>query len=55
VAYLGVGGISIALIFVVGFGLARLERLGDKPRRGSAAPSGARSPERKTGTRPATA
>ena len=55
VAYLGVGGISFALIFVVGFGLARLERLGDKPRRGSAAPSGARRPDRKPGTRPATA
>src|SRR4051795_6090399 len=54
-AYLGVGGISFALIFVVGFGLARLERLGDKPRRGSPAPSGAHRPERKSGTRPATA
>jgi hypothetical protein len=55
VAYLGVGGISFSLIFVVGFGLARLERLGDKPRRGSPAPSGARRPERKSGRRPATA
>src|SRR4051794_15912895 len=32
VAYLGVGGISLALIVVVGFGLARLERLGGEPR-----------------------
>jgi hypothetical protein len=55
VAYLGVGGVSFALIFVVGFGLARLERLGDKPRRGSPAPSGARRPESESGTRPATA
>ena len=30
-AYLGVGGISFALIFAVGWGLARLERLGGKP------------------------
>jgi len=31
VAYLGVGGISLALIFAVGWGLARLERLGGRP------------------------
>ncbi len=54
-AYLGVGGVSLALIFVVGWGLARLERLGGRPPRGSPAGSGARQPGRKTGTRPATA
>ncbi len=54
-AYLGVGGISFALIFVVGWGLARLERLGGEPPRGSAERSGARRPERKARTRPATA
>jgi hypothetical protein len=32
-AYLGVGGISLALIVVVGWGLARLERLGGESRR----------------------
>jgi uncharacterized membrane protein YeaQ/YmgE (transglycosylase-associated protein family) len=31
VAYLGVGGISFALIIAVGFGLARLERRGGEP------------------------
>jgi hypothetical protein len=55
VAYLGVGGISFALVFVVGFGLARLERRGDKPRPGAAAPTGASEPQREAGTRPATA
>src|SRR4051794_21658537 len=53
-AYLGVGGISFALIFVVGWGLARLERLGGKPPRSSAERTGVRKPKRKTGTRPAT-
>jgi hypothetical protein len=53
-AYLGVGGISIALIFVVGWGLARLERLGGKPPRQQAERTGARKPKRKPGTRPAT-
>ena len=53
-AYLGVGGISFVLIFVVGWGLARLERLGGKPRRRSAEPT-AKQPKRKTGTRPVTA
>src|SRR3954447_19978664 len=54
-AYLGVGGISIALIFAVGWGLARLERLGGKPPRPQAERAGTRKPTRKTGTRPATA
>ena len=53
-AYLGVGGISFVLIFVVGWGLARLERLGGKPPRRSAEPT-AKQPKRKTGTRPVTA
>jgi hypothetical protein len=40
-AYLGVGGISFALIFVVGWGLARLDRrIGGPP---PAAPAGARA------------
>jgi hypothetical protein len=54
-AYLGVGGISFALIFVVGWGLARLERLGGKPIRRSPKPAATRDPKRKTGSRPATA
>ena len=55
VAYLGVGGISFSLIFVVGFGLARLDRSGAGPP-GAAAPSGTASAgkRRKPGTRPAT-
>ena len=53
-AYLGVGGISFALIFAVGWGLGRLERLGGKPIRRSPKPASARKPERKTGTQPAT-
>jgi hypothetical protein len=56
-AYLGVGGISFSLIFVVGFGLARLERLGGRPRRPSAEPAAEGTPARKgakPGTRPAT-
>jgi hypothetical protein len=44
VAYLGVGGISIALIAVVGWGLARLDRLGGRPR--GRTPKG--EPERRT-------
>ncbi len=53
-AYLGVGGISFALIFVVGWGLARLERLGGRPIRRSPKPASARKPKRKTETLPAT-
>jgi hypothetical protein len=55
IAYLGVGGISFALIFVVGWGLARLERLGGKPPSRQAERAGTRKPKRKTGARPATA
>jgi hypothetical protein len=40
VAYLGVGLISLALIFVVGWGLARLERRGGGPPDESAEPAG---------------
>jgi hypothetical protein len=39
-AYLGVGLISLALIFVVGFGLARLEKRGGGPPDESAEPAG---------------
>jgi hypothetical protein len=39
-AYLGVGLISLALIFVVGWGLARLEKLGGGPPDESAEPAG---------------
>jgi hypothetical protein len=39
-AYLGVGGISFSLIFVVGWGLARLESRGGEPPSRSAAPAG---------------
>ena len=60
VAYLGVGLISLALIFVVGWGLARLEKYGGGPPDDSAQPAGVgpakeidESPKR--GTRPATA
>jgi hypothetical protein len=53
-AYLGVGGISFSLIFVVGWGLARLERLGGKPPRSSAERTASRRPKREAGTRPAT-
>jgi hypothetical protein len=56
-AYLGVGAISFSLIFVVGWGLARLDRLGGGPPQ-SPAPAGAGQPRRKRakpGTRPATA
>ena len=55
VAYLGVGGISFALIFAVGWGLSRLERFGGKPTPRSSERTGAREPKRKAGTRPATA
>jgi hypothetical protein len=41
-AYLGVGGISMALIAIVGWGLARLGRLGGGPPPASTAPSPAR-------------
>jgi hypothetical protein len=56
-AYLGVGAISFSLIFVVGWGLARLDRLGGGPPP-SPTPAGAGQPRRKRaepGTRPATA
>jgi hypothetical protein len=48
-AYLGVGGISFALIFVVGFGLARLESH-DEPSGRRTKPSGA-EPAKKAGGR----
>jgi len=57
-AYLGVGGISFALIFVVGWGLARLDRRGGGP---PAAPASAESGQarsrrsRRPRTRPAPA
>jgi hypothetical protein len=57
-AYLGVGGISFALIFVVGWGLARLDRRGGGPRTPSAeraGPGPAKQERPKRGTRPATA
>jgi hypothetical protein len=54
-AYLGVGGISFSLIFVVGWGLSRLERFGGKPTPGSSQPAGAKRPKRKARTRPAPA
>jgi hypothetical protein len=49
VAYLGVGAISLALIVVVGWGLARLEHFGGRPRGETRrrAPSGARRPRRR--------
>jgi hypothetical protein len=55
VAYLGVGGISFALIFVVGWGLARLNRMGGEPP--GAERSGRRQParRRRTQRRPAPA
>jgi hypothetical protein len=59
-AYLGVGGISFALIFVVGFGLARLERIGGGPPSKSPERAGAGHARRgsgraEAGTRPAPA
>jgi hypothetical protein len=57
-AYLGVGLISLALIFVVGWGLARLESRGGGPPRApepSAAPGAAPPRKGRRGTRPATA
>jgi hypothetical protein len=56
VAYLGVGGISLALIFAVGWGLARLERLGGEPPSGSRERSRARGrpKRRKQRARPVT-
>ena len=41
--------------FVVGWGLARLERLGGKPPRPQAERTGAREPKRKAEPRPAAA
>jgi hypothetical protein len=58
VAYLGVGGISFALIFVVGWGLARLDRrgAGPPPAPASAKARGAKKRrEGRRGTRPAPA
>jgi hypothetical protein len=49
-AYLGVGAISFALIFVVGWGLARLDRRGGGPRGRSPEPAAAGG--RKRGKRP---
>jgi hypothetical protein len=57
-AYLGVGLISFSLIFVVGWGLARLDRRGGTPPGAPArgAPQGAKSSRRRgPGTRPAPA
>jgi len=59
-AYLGVGGISFVLIFVVGFGLARLGRRGGEPPSKSAEQAGIGRAEKadegaKAGGRPATA
>jgi hypothetical protein len=57
-AYLGVGGISFALIFVVGWGLARLDRRGGSPppAPASAEARGAKRPrEGRPGGRPAPA
>src|SRR4051794_24587515 len=58
-AYRGVGGISFPLIFVAGWGLARLERLGGGPPSRSATPAAAGSPGKgkrtPAGGRPATA
>jgi len=60
IAYLGVGGISLALIIVVGWGLARLERRGGGPPDESAEPAGVGPAKQldegpKPGTRPAAA
>jgi hypothetical protein len=60
VAYLGVGAISLALIGVVGWGLARLDRRGGGPPDESAEPAGVGPAKQadegpKPGTRPATA
>src|SRR6185437_7447340 len=54
-AYLGVGGISFALIFVVGWGLARLESRGGGPPDREERPAAARKPARRRKPRPATA
>jgi hypothetical protein len=59
-AYLGVGAISFALIFVVGWGLARLDRRGGGPPDESAEPAGVGLAKEidegpKPGTRPAPA
>jgi hypothetical protein len=53
-AYLGVGGISMALIAIVGWGLARLNRLGGgpPPEAPAAAASPPRGARRKTGRGP---
>jgi hypothetical protein len=53
-AYLGVGGISFALIFVVGWGLARLDRFGGGSPRRSAEPGVAPRPKRKRSEKPGT-
>ena len=57
-AYLAVGGISLGLIFVVGWGLARLDRRGGGPPDESAEPAGVGPAKQldegpKPGTRPA--
>jgi hypothetical protein len=50
-AYLGVGGISFALVLVVGWGLARLDRRGGGPPR-APAPVDARAAKRRPEDRP---
>src|SRR5262249_12498094 len=60
IAYLAVGLISLALIFVVGWGLARLEKRGGGPPDESAEPAGVGPAKQvdegpKPGARPATA
>jgi hypothetical protein len=53
VAYLGVGGISLALIVVIGWGLARLGRLAGRPREPEQrAPATERTPQRRRRARP---
>jgi hypothetical protein len=57
-AYLGVGGISFALIFVVGWGLARLDRRGGSPPRAPASTEAGRAKRGRkgqSGARPAPA
>ena len=60
VAYLGVGGISLCLILIVGWGLARLEKRGGGPPDESAEPAGVGPAKEidegpKPGSQPATA
>jgi hypothetical protein len=56
VAYLGVGGISLVLIFVVGWGLARLESRGGGPPAPEEKPAAtARKPAQRRKPKPAPA